>query len=174
MLEILRQRRSVRDFSDQPVPPAAIETLKEAVLRSPTSRDRKPWKFVFVEQKEIIEQLAKSKAHGTRFLETARLALVIAADPEISDVWIEDCSIAAITAQYTAESLGLKSCWGQLRLRPHNDKQSAAAFVKELLDIPTSFEVPIILGFGYAQKVPAGHAREELAWDKLHSDRFGE
>lgn len=173
MLDILRQRRSVRDFSDQPLAAETIDLLREAVLRAPTSRNRKPWQFIFVEQKDIIERLAQSKSHGTRFMQSARLALVIAADPEVSDVWIEDCAIAAITAQYAAESLGLKSCWGQLRLRAHDEETSASEFVKELLGIPERFEVPIIVGFGYPLQDVEGHPREQLSWDKLHRDRFG-
>lgn len=173
MLDILRQRRSVRDFNDQPIPTATREALEEAVLRAPTSRNREPWQLVFVEQKELIEKLARSKAHGTRFMESAQLALVICADPEVSDVWVEDCAIAAITVQYAAESLGLKSCWGQLRLRPHDEQLSASEYVRELLGIPHGFEVPIIVGFGYPVASPEGRPREDLSWSKLHRERYG-
>ncbi len=172
MLDLLRQRRSVRDFSDQTIPTTVVDSLREAVLRAPTSRNRRPWQFIFVEQKVLVEKLAGSKSHGTRFLETAQLALVICADPGVSDVWIEDCAIAAITAQYAAESLGLKSCWGQLRLRPHDENRSASEYVRELLGIPQGFEVPMIIGFGYPQQPTKGRARDELAWDKLHSEKF--
>ncbi len=174
MLEILRQRRSVRDFTSEPIAAASIDALREAVLRAPTSRNRQPWQFIFVEQKELVEKLAKSKSHGTRFLETAQLALVIVADPEVSDVWVEDCSIAAIIAQLTAEGLGLKSCWGQLRLRAHDEQSSASDYVCELLDIPAEFEVPIIIGFGYPIEMPQGHEHDALPWGKLHSNRFGD
>lgn len=172
MLNILRQRRSVRDFNSRPIPAESIKTLREAVLRSPASRNRRPWQFIFVEEKALIEPLAKSKSHGTRFLETAQLALVIIAEPEVSDVWIEDCSIAAIIAQLTAEDLGLKSCWGQLRMRPHDEQQSASDYVRSLLDIPARFEVPIIVGFGYPVETPIGHPESELPHEKLHLNRF--
>lgn len=172
MLEILSQRRSVRDFTPEPISAEALEGLREAILRAPTSRNRQPWQFIFVEQKADIEKLAKSKSHGTRFLETAQLALVICADPEISDVWIEDCAIAAITAQYAAEGLGLKSCWGQLRLRAHEDERLASDYVKDLLGIPVNFEVPVVLGFGYPQQPTEPRHRDDLAWEKLHADRF--
>ncbi|NCP78456.1 MAG: NAD(P)H-dependent dehydrogenase/reductase, partial [Desulfuromonadales bacterium] len=87
-------------------------------------------------------------------------------------VWIEDSAIAAIIAQLTAESLGLKSCWGQLRLRQHDENRSAADYLRELLGIPAELEVPIILGFGYPQQALDGHARETLAWHKLHHNRY--
>ena len=173
MLDILRQRRSVRDFSAEPIATETLELLREAVLRAPTSRNRQPWQFIFVEQKGLIEELAKSKAHGTRFLESAQLALVIAADPAVSDVWAEDCAIAAIIAQLAAEDLGLKSCWGQLRLRAHDEQSSAGDYVRGLLDIPAGFEVPIIIGFGHPLKPLEGHQRDDLSWAKLHRNRFG-
>jgi nitroreductase len=173
MLDILRQRRSVRDFTAEPVAAETIDALREAILRAPTSRNRQPWRFILIEDKDLIEQLARSKAHGTHFLESAQLALVICADPEVSDVWVEDCAIAAIIAQLAAEELGLKSCWGQLRLRPHDEQVSASGYVRELLDIPASLEVPIVIGFGYPRQLSQGHERDTLPWEKLHSNRFG-
>ncbi len=172
MLDILRQRRSVRDFTSEQIPAKSIAALHEAVLRAPSSRNRQPWQFIFVEEKKLIEQLAKSKSHGTRFLETAQLALVVLADPQISDVWIEDCAIAAIVAQLAAEDLGLKSCWGQLRLRAHDEQTGAGDYVRGLLGVPAGLEVPIIIGFGYPAEVAQGHERDSLSWGKLHSDRF--
>jgi nitroreductase len=173
MLDILRQRRSVRSFSEVPISAEVRESLREAVLRAPTSRNQRPWQFIFVEERALIEQLAKSKAHGTGFMQSAQLALVIAADPEISDVWVEDCAIAAIIAQLAGESLGLKSCWGQLRLRPHDAQLSAGDYVRKLLNIPQRFEVPMIIGFGYPLQTPKGHETDSLPWAKLHQNRFG-
>ena len=46
MLDIVRQRRSIRRYESRPIAPAVIEQLKEAVLRAPTSRNLQPWRFV--------------------------------------------------------------------------------------------------------------------------------
>lgn len=67
MIELLRKRRSVRQFQDRPVEPEKTELLKEAVLRSPSSRNFDPWEFVFVEDKSLLEALSKSKPHGAGF-----------------------------------------------------------------------------------------------------------
>ncbi len=174
MFNILRQRRSVRNFSADPIASETLEALREAVLRAPTSRNQQPCQFIFVEQKGLVEQLALSKSHGAGFLQKAQLALVVIADPEVSDVWVEDSAIAAIIAQLAAEDLGLKSCWAQLRLRAHDEQNSAGSYVRELLNIPARFEVPIIIGFGYPVEMPQGHERDSLPWDKLHSDRFSD
>lgn len=174
MLDLLQQRRSIRKFQEQAVEPEKIELLTEALLRAPTSRNLQPCQFVIVDDRELIKKLSRSKKHGTGFLQTAPLAVVIAADPERSDVWTEDSSIAAIIVQLAAEELGLKSCWGQLRLRPHDEEQSASDFVKQLLDIPAGFEVPIIIGIGYPDEEKEGHTKESLPFAKVHRNRYAE
>lgn len=172
MLELLKQRRSIRKFQPRAVEPEKVEQLIEALLRAPTSRNLQPGQFIVVDDPQLIKSLARSKAHGTGFLETAALAVVIAADPQRSDVWIEDSSIAAIIVQLAAEELGLKSCWGQLRMRPHNDELSASDYVKQLLDIPAGFEVPIVIGIGYPDEEKEGHARDSLSDEKIHRNRY--
>ena len=57
-------------------------------------------------------------------LETAPLAVVICADETLNDAWIEDCSIASILLQLTAQSIGLGSCWIQIRNRMYSEKIS--------------------------------------------------
>jgi len=172
MFELLKQRRSIRKFQQRAVEPEKVEQLIEALLRAPTSRNLQPGQFIVVDDPQLIKSLSRSKAHGTGFLETAALAVVIAADPQRSDVWIEDSSIAAIIVQLAAEELGLKSCWGQLRMRPHNEEQSASDYVKQLLDIPAGFEVPIVIGIGYGDEEKEGHTRESLPDEKIHRNQY--
>ena len=172
MLDLLTQRRSIRKFKPQPVEPEKIAQLCEAMLRSPSSRNRQPWEFVVVDNPETLSQLKDAKAHGTSFFATAPLAIVIAADPQQSDVWVEDCSIVAIIAQLQAEQLGLKSCWAELRLRPHDDVQSASEYVRKLVGLPEGFEVPMVIAIGYPDEEKAGHPRESLPDAKIHRNHF--
>ncbi len=111
MIELLRARRSIREYADRPLEPQKLELLKEAVLRSPSSRNLDPWEFIFMDDRRLLRKLAACKPHGADFLAQAVLAIVICADSRESDTWIEDCAIASILAQMTAQSLGLGSCW---------------------------------------------------------------
>ena len=172
MLDLLRQRRSIRTFKPQPVESEKIAQLCEALLRSPTSRNHRPWEFVIVDNPQLLQQLQTAKAHGTSFFRTAPLAIVVAADPQQSDVWVEDCSIAAINVQLLAEQLGLKSCWAQLRLRSHDDRQTASEYVRNLVGLPAGMEVPIVIAIGYPDEEKAGHPRESLPDEKLHRNRY--
>ncbi|MDH3999299.1 MAG: nitroreductase family protein [Desulfuromonadales bacterium] len=172
VLETLRKRRSIRQFEARPVEAEKVDLLIEAALRSPTSRGRSPWEFIVVTEPELLGKLGQSKQHGSAFLAGAPLAIVVLADPETSDVWTEDCSIAAIVLQLAAEELGLGSCWVQIRQRPHNAEQSAEAFIRDALQIPASIKVECVIGIGYPNEEKAGHADETLLYDKIHRERY--
>ncbi len=136
MIEILRKRRSIRKYRDKDIEPEIVELLKEAALRSPTSRNFRPWRFVFVENRGKLEALSKAKPSGSSFLAGARLGVVVCADEDESDVWIEDCSIASIILQLVGESLGLGSCWIQIRLRMHDDSQTTPLLISPRWNSP--------------------------------------
>ncbi len=172
MIDLLRQRRSIRKFKSLPVENDKVQTLAEALLRAPTSRNQQPCQFIMVNQHDLLQQLSTAKPHGAALIKGAPLAVVIAADPSISDVWIEDASIAAITVQYAAEALGLKSCWVQLRQRPHDEKTGASDFARSLVGLPEQFEVPIIIAIGYPDEDKPGHSTAALKSEKIHSNKF--
>jgi len=173
VLSLLQKRRSIRKFKPKKVEPEKVERLIEAALRSPSSRGRNPWQFVVVDDPRILACLASSKTHGSEFLAGTPLAVAVCADPDRCDVWIEDCAIAAILLQLAAESLGLGSCWVQIRQRPHGDGRSAETYVREVLGLPETFVVDCIIGIGYPVRRLAGHLPESLAFDKVHRNRFG-
>ncbi|MDH7599995.1 MAG: nitroreductase family protein, partial [Sedimentisphaerales bacterium] len=89
-----------------------------------------------------------------------------------SDTWVEDCSIAAILIQLTAQSLGLGSCWVQVRLRGHDQTTSAAQFVQGLLGIPEPLTVECIVALGYPAEKKRPISSNQLEWSKIHTNRF--
>jgi nitroreductase len=166
-MDMLRARRSVREFEPGQIEPEKLEMLKEAVLRSPSSRNFDPWQFVFVSEKPLLEALSRLKPHGSEFLEGAALGIVVCASEAKSDVWVEDCSIASILAQLAAQSLGLGSCWVQVRRRFHDETVSSEDYVRRTLGLPDDLRVLSIVGVG----IPAEHP-EPLADSKLKRDRI--
>ena len=162
VIELIRNRRSIRAFTADPVPGEAIDLLVETLLRAPSSRNINPWEFVVVDDRELLLKMAKAKEHGSGFLKGAPLGIVVCADETQSDVWVEDCAIASILVQMAAQSLGLGSCWVQIRKRPHDCGMTAERYLQELLGLPDWVRVESIIGIGH----PA-EKREPLAADKL-------
>lgn len=56
-LGLLKARRSVRDFSDQPVPRALIETVVAAATTAPSGANKQPWRFVCVANPELKHKI---------------------------------------------------------------------------------------------------------------------
>ncbi len=136
MLDLLYSRRSIRKYTSQLIEPEKIEKLIEAALLSPTSRNREAWEFVIVTDKTALRQLSVSKPGSASMLAEAPLAIVVCGNPRESDVWIEDCSIAAIIIQLAAHDMDLGSCWIQLRGRMYNEMLSSGEYVKRTLELP--------------------------------------
>ena len=167
MLEILRDRRSIRRYKDRQIEEEKIEQLKEAALRAPSSRGINPWRFVFVTDKPMLEKLSSAKESGSSFLKGAALGVVVAAKQGESDVWVEDCSIASIILQLAGCSLDLGSCWIQIRNRRHSSSMSAEDYVKQTLGLPDEFLVECIISFGYPDEVKRPVAAADLERDKI-------
>ena len=172
MIELLRKRRSIRKYTDKPIEPEKIDILKEALLRSPSSRNIDPWEFIFVYDRSLLKKLSQSKSHGASFLEHAALGIVVCADGRESDTWIEDCSIASILVQLVAQSIGLGSCWIQIRNRSYNKNIASEDYIKSLLNLPESMKVESIIAIGYSDERREPLPKEELKYEKIHSNSY--
>ncbi len=168
MIELLRKRYSVRKYTNQPIPTDKIDILKESLLRSPTSRNFRPWRFIFVDDKVLLGELAKSKMSGSALIKGAALGVVICGDESISDVWIEDCSIASILLQMSAQSIGLGSCWVQIRNRHTAQGTSSQEYVRKVLAIPENISVESIIAIGYPAEKKEPAKLENLPADRFH------
>jgi nitroreductase len=172
MIEILRSRRSIRQYEKSPIDGESLEIIKEALLRCPSSRGTNPWTFIFVDEAELLDRLSKAKEHGSDFVKKAVLAIVVCGDETRSDVWVEDCAIAAIVAHLTAHSLGLGSCWIQIRNRTHSAEKSAEAYIQELLGIPKNLRVEAVISVGVSGETKTPVPAEKLDFGKIKHNRF--
>ena len=125
-----------------------------------------------VEKPATLRELSLCKPHGAAFLAKAPLGIVVLGDPGKSDVWVEDCSIASIMMQMTAESLGLGSTWIQVRLRLDEDGNTAADNVKKIIKAPDYLEVLGIMAFGHKGKERDPYSEEVLLWDRVHHEHM--
>ena len=148
-LELLKSRRTCRQFTNESVSKESIEYILEAARLSPSGHRIRPWDFIVVEDKETLKALSVSKASGAALIEGAAVAIVVAADITKTDVWVEDCSIATIIMQLAAEELGLGSCWVQIRMRKDAEGNDATENVKRILNLPENYSVLSIVAIGH-------------------------
>lgn len=180
----LRKRRSVRDFSPDPVPLDLVDTAIEAAASAPSGANRQPWRFVVVRDpgtKRLIREAAEAEERefydrrappewladlaplGTDwhkpFLETAPLLVVVFAldwEPEEQS----DGGEARHKGYYVQESVGI-AC-GMLLTALHTaglatltHTPSPMGFLGRILGRPKNERPFLLVPAGY----PAADAR---------------
>ena len=170
---LIQNRRSIRKYEKKPVEAEKLEKLVDAALLSPSSMGSNPWVFIIVTDREVLEKLSKAKPHGATFLKNAPLAMVVCADPSKSSVWIEDASIASIYIHLAAESMGLGSCWIQIRERMHSEVKHSDDYISEILDIPENLKVEAMIAIGYPDEKKPPRSKKDLQYEKVFLGKCG-
>lgn len=170
---LVEKRRSIRKFKSIPVEQEKVDRIIEAALRSPSSRGFNPWRFIVVDQPELLEKLSRAKPHGASFLKGAPLGIVICADEKRTDVWVEDASIATIFIQLAAQAVGIGSCWIQIRKREHDELMTAESYIRSIFDIPENFRVESMVALGYPDEERVPHSKDSLEMEKVFLNSFG-
>lgn len=166
--ELLINRRSIRRYTSEQVDPEQVKMIIEAALMSPSSKSVRPWQFVVVEDKDMLEKLSHCKPNYATSIASAPLAVVVTADTTRSDAWIEDASIAAVFMQLQAQAFGLGSCWVEVRERFGADGLPAEEYVREALGIPEHFAVLCVITIGHKDEERKPINTEKLLWEKVH------
>ncbi len=171
--ELITKRRSMRKFTTEQLSEDDVVKLLKAALMSPSSKRSNCWEFVVVDDKETLDKLSRCKESGASFIKDAPLAVVVLADPLVSDVWIEDASIASFMLQLQAEDLGLGSCWVQVRERFAATGMTADEYVHGVLGIPLQLQVLSIVVIGHKGMERKPFDESHLQWEKIHLNKYG-
>ena len=172
LIELMRNRRSVRLFTDETVPQEKIEKVLQAALMSASGRSIRPWEFVVVQDKEEILKLSECRPGVNKTIAGSNVAVVVVADEEKSGIWIEDCSIAMANMYLMAEEQGVGGVWIHCRERETPDGGSTEEYVKNLLGVPANFRVLAMFCFGVPAVHSAPYELDQLNTKKVHYGKF--
>ncbi len=157
LINILKKRKSIRKYTDESISDEVLNQIIEAGKLAPSGRNKKPVKLIPVRDKETLEYLSNTRSHGSQILAGANAAIVVVGDSELSDTWIEDCSIAMMIMQLQATELGVGNCWVQVRGRYLDETgELTADLIKSKLNIEDKYSVECMLSLG----MPAEEWRE--------------
>ncbi len=170
--ELIKVRRSHRMFTEELLSGDDVKLLLRAGLIAPSSKGLHSYEFIVVEDKQMLSALSQCKAVGSDFLSGAPLAIVVLADPRISDVWIEDASVAATHILLQAEDLGLGACWIQVRDRLSAEGQPTEEIVKSCLGIPDEMRVVCMIAVGHKGMERKPQNEDRLKWERVHIGQY--
>jgi nitroreductase len=114
IIDILLSRRSVRQFTPEPVDQETLILLLKAAMAAPTACNSQPWEFIVVTEHETLE-LIRSRFLFARY--NAPAAIVVCGNPGIAnntaarEHWVQDCSAATENILIAAAGMGLGAVW---------------------------------------------------------------
>ncbi len=172
LMEMLIRRHSVRQYTGRQIPPEKLNQIILAGLLSESGRGQKPWEFIIIRDQKTLIKLSDFRFSAAKFLVGADAAIAVLGNPEVSDTWIEDCSIAMAHMHLMADSIGVGSCWIQGRERVAYDGRTSDDFARSVLQYPAHLKLEAVLSLG----MPAEHANptnvEMLPFSKIHINKY--
>ena len=165
--DALRTRLTVRQFKPDPVPDEIVTKLLQVGLWSPSSRNRQPWHFVVIQDRETLRKIGSITTYGP-FLADAPMAIAIGMDSRTADRPDLDSGRALQQMEVLAWSEGMGTCFVAF----HEPDQNRAA--KDIIGMPDHIELITIMPFGYRNDHIKGirRRRKDLS-EVAHSERFG-
>lgn len=177
LMTIIKERRSVRNFSNQPVSEAMLQTILTAVQWTPSWANTQCWEIVVVRDEKIREkiQAAVPKANPAhKSIVNAPVVLALCArrndsgyykgvvTTKFGDWFMFDLGLAAQSICLTAHSLGLGTVI--VGLYAHDQVNTA-------LNLPENVENVALIPLGYPTKIPSPPKRKGIS-EFLHNDGF--
>lgn len=174
VLEAIRIRRSVRTYSDRPIPDDVLDRMRQALRSAPSACNLQPWQFIFVSDADLRQKLARA-ANDQLFIAEAPLTIVACGFPDdaykhmggdgnSTDI---DVAIALDHLMLAAVAEGLGTCW----IGAFSEKK-----VKQLLEVPKHVKVVAMTPLGYPASAGLNHpleeARRKPAAQIFSSDRY--
>ena len=157
--ELIAQRRSIRRFSDRPVPREVVDRLLAEALTAPSARNTRTTRFLVVDDPSLVARMADMRDYGSAFLKGAPLAILVLGETPESDLWRENAAISATVLQLACVDEGLGSCWVHVHGRPRRKEapegEKAADYLRSFLPIPDSCEPLCAVAVGYSDFHPA-------------------
>jgi nitroreductase len=112
-LRAILARRSIREYTNQPVTSAQIEQLLRAAVSAPSAGNEQPWKFIVMEDRETMNRAAGTDP-GLQMLRQAAAAILVCGEPRLAKYkgfWPQDCAAATQNIVIASQMLGLGSAW---------------------------------------------------------------
>ncbi len=141
--EAIAGRRSVREFTGEPVSDADLDRLLEAARWAPSGLNNQPWRFMKVQDRStIVEMSNMSRYRGV----IAGASALIAVFLDAQDIYdrTKDLMSAGAAIQnilLAATEAGLGACWlGEILARRSD--------VEELLEVPDDLELVAVVAIG--------------------------
>jgi len=146
--EVLKLRHSCRNYSDKEIEEDVFKDILEAGKSAPSAQNRQPWRYIIVNDKELIKKIAFHSIVGSinYFIKDAPVIIIACGDTDASlrfngqEYYLVDVAISFQQMMLAAWNHGIGSCW----IAAFDEKA-----MRKLLDIPIKYRIVGFSPFGY-------------------------
>ena len=166
-MEAVLTRRSVRTYTDAPVPEDITKSLLEAAMSAPSAGNQQPWQFVVIDDREMLHAITGVHPYAN-MLKLAPLAIVVCGDlarEKHKGFWVQDCSAATQNLLVAARARGLGAVW--LGVYPLEDRVTG---IRDLIGLPESIIPLAVVSIGYPAMAQGPVDRYEE--ERIHRNRW--
>ncbi|AGF97004.1 Nitroreductase family protein [Methanosarcina mazei Tuc01] len=161
-LEAIHTRRSIRKYTDRPVPRELVTELLRAAMSAPSAVNAQPWVFIVIDDRKILDEIPTFSPYP--------LAILVCGDTtqeKAPGYWVQDCSAAIQNLLLAAHDAGLGAVW--TGIFPMTDRVQG---FRKAFGLPGHVFPLGLVPVGYpAEKLsPQDRYREE----KVYNNRYGQ
>ena len=152
-IDCIMSRKSVRKFDSRTVSAETIETILKAGMAAPSAMNKQPWKFVVVQDKQMLKTIADSMPNIRTA--TAPMAIIVCGDMSKTldgvarEFWVQDCSAATQNILLATHSMGLGAVWNGLY-----PDLPRCKFISNLLQMDNRYIPLCVVPIGYPAEDP--------------------
>lgn len=169
VMENILNRKSVRKYTKEEVKKEQLEMLVRAGMAAPSARNSQPWLFFVIDDRAILDNLAKQLPNAKMLL-SAKAAIVVcgnlqkALEGDGREFWVQDCSAATQNILLAAESMGLGAVWTGAYPR-----KETVNIIKVELGLPEHIVPLNVIPIGWQtgeEKPKQKYTEENIRWNK--------
>jgi nitroreductase len=168
-ITVIHERKSVRNFTGDPVRKEDLETIVRAGMAAPSAVNMQPWSFIIVTERPLLNELRLALPFA-RMLDKAAAAIVVCALPEKAhggrtEFAVLDCAAASENILLATEALGLGGVW--TAVYPEEERMKA---VRRILKMPGNVLPLNVIPVGR----PSGADRPKDKWkpENIHQETW--
>ncbi|MHA2225491.1 MAG: nitroreductase family protein [Candidatus Hodarchaeales archaeon] len=165
VLNLLKNRRSIRKYKNKAVEPEKLEKCLEAARWAPSASNKQPWEFLIVMDSNIRKTLSSYHPYG-KFVSESPVVFIPLTNPKIHPKYHQsDTALATLQFMIEAHALGLGTCWAGVIGTNFEPK------IKKLLNIPEHLNVLALVALGYPNH--SRNSSRKSSESLIHREAYG-
>ncbi|MCD8172270.1 MAG: nitroreductase [Alistipes sp.] len=154
VVENILARRSVRDFTDEPITQEQLDAIMECAVNAPSASNRQPWAVRVIRNPEMLDRI---RAVNERAIFNAPVVVIVAGDKNSGSARF-DCGLLTQNILLAAEAMDIGTCavGGALNVLRSDDGKE----IMEALDLPEDYELVIAICMGHKNERPEAKPRD--------------